>query len=306
MPEQRFETAPGALSITTDDGVVLAGEQSGSAQAGDEHVSAAGEAIVLLHGLTATRRYVVMGSRALERSGHRVIAYDARGHGHSTPAPEPSAYGYERLAGDLLAVLDAAGIEHALLAGASMGAHTALRFALAHPERVAALALIAPAFDPDARADDTSLAGWDALARGLREGGVEGFVAAYDLSALPQTLRPTIETVLRQRLSAHEHPAAVADALEVVPRSRPFENIGQLGEIAIPTIVVASRDEADPGHPLAVGERYARAIHGAELAVEDAGVGGHPIPSPIAWQGGQLSRVIGELAARAGVEITLS
>ena len=54
-----------------------------------------------------------------------MIAYDARGHGRSTPAPA-RAYGYEHLAGDLAAVLDAAGVERALLAGASMGAHTAL------------------------------------------------------------------------------------------------------------------------------------------------------------------------------------
>ena len=45
-------------------------------------------------------------------------------------------------------MLDAAGVERAVLAGASMGAHTALRFALRHPERVAALGLITPAFDP--------------------------------------------------------------------------------------------------------------------------------------------------------------
>ena len=51
---------------------------------------------MLLHGLTATRRYVVMGSRALERGGHRVIAYDARGHGRSTAAPQPDEYGYEK------------------------------------------------------------------------------------------------------------------------------------------------------------------------------------------------------------------
>ena len=49
--------------------------------------------MILLHGLTATHRYVVMGSRALERGGHRVVAYDARGHGASAPAPDPAAYG---------------------------------------------------------------------------------------------------------------------------------------------------------------------------------------------------------------------
>ena len=41
--------------------------------------------MVLLHGLTASHRYVVMGSNALERAGHRVLAYDARGHGASQP-----------------------------------------------------------------------------------------------------------------------------------------------------------------------------------------------------------------------------
>ena len=102
-------------------------------------VEEAGEGIpvVLLHGLTATRRYVVMGSRALERSGHRVIAYDARGHGQSTPAPAADAYGYDELAADLAAVLDELEVERAVLAGASMGAHTALRLALDAPERVA-------------------------------------------------------------------------------------------------------------------------------------------------------------------------
>jgi len=280
MPDAR------PLSIATEDGVVLAGESSG-----------AGSAVVLLHGLTGTRRYVVMGSRLLERSGHRVIAFDARGHGRSTAAPEPGAYGYARLAADLAAVLDRAGIERALLAGTSMGAHTAVRFALEHPRRVTALALITPAFEPSSSTTGQGLARWDALARGLREGGVEGFVQAYELAAVPPAWRARVETLLRQRLSAHEHPAAVADALEVVPRSRPFEDMAQLAGIQVPTVVVASRDEADPGHPLAVGERYARAITGAELVVEDAGA---PPRSPIAWQGGQLSKVIAALATRAG------
>jgi pimeloyl-ACP methyl ester carboxylesterase len=275
-----------ALSIRAD-GVTLSGEQHGE-----------GIAIVLLHGLTATRRYVVMGSRALERSGHRVLSYDARGHGRSTPAPDRD-YGYAQLAADLRAVLDTAGIERAVLAGASMGAHTSVRFALEHRERVAALAIVTPAYDPSSPAGEQELASWDALARGLRERGVDGFVAAYDLAAVPEPWRGTVERVLRQRLSAHEHPDAVADALEAVPRSRPFEQMAELAGIEVPTVVVASRDEADPDHPLAVGEAYARAIRGARLLVEDAGVGGHPIPSPIAWQGGQLSAVLAELAVRA-------
>jgi len=252
-------------------------------------VDGEGPPIVLLHGLTATRRYVVMGSSVLQRSGLRVVRYDARGHGASSPAPEPSAYTYALLAEDLRAVLDSLDIERAALAGASMGAHTAIRFALDHPERVSGLGLITPAFDPDAPIEPDAYEGWDRLARGLRDGGVEGFVAANTLDAVPARWRETIETVLRQRLSAHEHPLAVADALEFIPRSRPFERMAQLREIGAPTIVVGSRDQADPGHPLAIAERYAAAIDGAEMIVEDEGP---PARSPIAWQGGRLSKAL--------------
>ena len=263
------------------DGVELSGEEAGE-----------GTAVVLLHGLTATRRYVVMGSRALERGGHRVVAYDARGHGRSAPASGPDDYGYETLAADLLAVLDARGIETAVLAGASMGAHTIVRFALDHGDRVAAVALITPAYTPEGEHND--LARWDALADGLRNGGVEGFVAAYGDPRVPDAWRETVMKVLRQRLSAHEHPDAVADALRVVPRSRAFEDWVELHELALPTLVVASRDEADPGHPYAVAERYAREIPGAELLSEEPG------SSPLAWQGGRLSKAIAQLGERAG------
>jgi pimeloyl-ACP methyl ester carboxylesterase len=244
--------------------------------------------VVLLHGLTATHRSVVMGSKSLQRSGHDVVAYDARGHGASDPAPSPEAYTYGDLAEDLLGVLDEAGFERAVLAGASMGAHTAVRVALEHPERVAGLVIATPAYDPEDWPGD--LARWDALSDGLRAGGVDGFVEAYGEEG-PEKWKATLQTVLRQRLSAHEHQDALADALKAVPRSRPFETREQLREIACPTVVVADRDEPDPGHPLATGELYAALIPGARLVVEDEG------SSPIAWQGGQLSRVIAGVAA---------
>jgi pimeloyl-ACP methyl ester carboxylesterase len=239
---------------------------------------------VLLHGLTATRRYVVMGSRALERSGHRVVAYDARAHGQSDPGGD---YGYQRLSDDLLAVLDDRGIDRAVLAGASMGAHTLTKFALDHPERVAGLVIMTPAYDPDAPRDFDR---WDSLANGLREGGVEGFVEAYGTPKAPVKWPETINRVLHQRLSAHEHPEALADALEEVPRSRPFETWEDLAAIEAPTVIVASRDEVDPEHPYAVGERYAEAIAGARLISEDEGA------SPLAWQGAQVSKVIAGVA----------
>jgi pimeloyl-ACP methyl ester carboxylesterase len=172
-----------------------------------------------------------------------------------------------------------------------MGAHTLLRVALDAPARVRGVVAITPAFNPAAPGD---LARWDALAAGLREGGIEGFVAAYRVEEeVPEEWQDTVRTVLRQRMAQHEHLDAVADALDQVPRSRPLQSLAELRELAVPAVVVASRDEADPGHPYAVAEAYAAAIPGARLLTEEPG------RSPLAWQGGQLSRVIAELAERA-------
>src|SRR3954463_4319765 len=83
-----------------------------------------GPPVVLCHGITATRRYVLHGSRALARAGHRVLAYDARGHGGSEAAPVGEGYGYPQLVEDLERVVAAqVGEGRFLLAGHSMGAH---------------------------------------------------------------------------------------------------------------------------------------------------------------------------------------
>jgi pimeloyl-ACP methyl ester carboxylesterase len=254
-----------------------------------------GPAVVLLHGLTATRRYVVMGSRSLERSGHRVIAYDARGHGRSSPATEPSAYEYADLGADLEAVMNACGLRRAVLAGASMGAHTLLWLALHRPQRVAGVVAITPAYLDRRQADDPErLAYWRALSEGLRSGGIDGFLAAQGDPRVPERWRETVVKVIRQRLSAHEHLDAVADALGVVPASHPFESVQELATISVPTVIVASDDDADPDHPRAIGEAYAETIPGAQLVTDEPG------QSPLAWQGSQLSRLIADVAARAG------
>ncbi len=153
---------------------------------------------------------------------------------------------------------------------------------------------ITPAYDPVAHGDAVSLARWDALAEGLRSGGIEGFVTAYRVDEqVPAAWQDTVRTVLRQRMAQHADLAAVADALQAVPRSRPFASLDELHALEVPAAVVASRDEADPGHPFAIGEAYAAAIPGARLLVEQPG------KSPLAWQGAQLSRIIAEVAAES-------
>ncbi len=274
---------PRALEIG-DGEVRLAGEEVGQ-----------GPPIVLLHGLTATRRYVVHGSVALARRGRRLVSYDARGHGDSDPAPPGSGYSYEELTGDLRRALDhAAGDEPAVLAGHSMGAHTAVALALTGGANLAALVLICPA-SLGAPLPDEALRGWDRLADGLERSGVEGFLEAYgaDLEA-EEKWRETLLRISKDRLGRHRHPEAVAEALRQVPRSSPFESLSELEFVDLPALVVGSRDEADPGHPYAVAEAWAERIPGAGFLSEEPG------SSPLAWQGGRLSRAIADFLDREG------
>ena len=252
-----------------------------------------GPPIVLLHGITATRRYVVHGSNALARRGYRQLSYDARGHGKSDPAPPHGGYSYAELTADLEAVLDAeVGDRPVVLAGHSMGAHTAASHALAHGDRLAGVVLIGPTYM--GFVDEQVLAGWDRLADGLERGGVEGFMDAYD-RGLPPARRETILRFTRRRLLEHRHPQAVARALREVPRSAPFEALSELEFCEVPALVVASRDEADPGHPHAVAAAYAERLPRARLISEAEG------ESPLAWQGGRLSREIASFCAEPAV-----
>ncbi len=249
-----------------------------------------GTPILLAHGLTATRRYVVHGSRLLERSGFDVIAYDARGHGESDACPIPDGYTYPELADDLRQVLDFGDTDRAILVGVSMGAATTMRFALERPDRVAALVQITPAHLNEN--DPKDLDRWDALADGLEKDGVDGFMAAYGDPPVEERFRGLIKQAIRQRMERHEHPEAVAGALRAVPRSTPFDGEDALRSVAVPTLIIGSRDELDPEHPLAVAQRYDELIPNSELVVEQPG------QSPLAWRGAQLSKAIIDFARR--------
>jgi pimeloyl-ACP methyl ester carboxylesterase len=249
-----------------------------------------GPAVVLLHGLSATKRYVVHRSRVLPRAGYRVVMYDARGHGASAAPRDPDAYGYPDLVDDLRRVLEQHSIERAALAGVSMGAHTALRFALEEPERVSALVAITPAFT----GDGPETGPWDRMADALERAGVEGFVDEWGAADVAERYRRAALDHVRQRMSLHEDLAAVARALRVVPRSRPFDGLRSLRSVEAPALVVGSRDEADPAHPLAVAEAYAEHLPHSRLLVEEEG------RPPLAWQGGRLSRAIADFLEASG------
>jgi pimeloyl-ACP methyl ester carboxylesterase len=252
-----------------------------------------GPPVVLCHGITATRRYVLHGSKALPRAGYAVTTYDARGHGESDPAPAGESYGYPELVDDLERVVEArVGDDEFLLGGHSMGAHTAIAYALRHPDRLAGLVLVGPVYT--GAVEPASLRYWDGLAAALEAGGVDGFLAYIDRNQeIDARWRDSVLRFTRERLLLQRHPEALAVALREVTRSRPFGTLAELDSLAVPTLVVASNDDADPGHPYEAAAAYAAALPNARLLSED------PWESPLAWQGGKLSRALAAFYAEA-------
>lgn len=271
---QVLRQIPGAGSIT------LRGEALGE-----------GPPVVLLHGLSATRRNVVQGSRALVKRGYRLISYDARGHGASDAAP---GYAYPDLVSDLETVLDELELDRAALVGSSMGAATAMAFTLDHPERVPALVQITPAYTGYARTGDVDGESWEKLATALDEGIDEFVRVASPPDSLPERWRDVAREASRQRMERHEDLTAVAQALREVPGSIAWKGLDVLSELDVPVLVVGSQDDSDWLHPLGVAEEYCRKLPNCELVVEDKG------ESPLAWQGARLSNVIADFLERVG------
>lgn len=273
---------PEARPFVLDPGPRLQGEEMGE-----------GPSVVLCHGISATRRYVLHGSKALPRAGYRVITYDARGHGESDPAPVGEGYGYPELVADLERAVEArVGEERFFLGGHSMGAHTAVAYALRHPERIAGLAVIGPVYA--GAIEPSSLEYWDGLAAALEQGGVDGFVSYIAAKQeIDERWRDSVLRFTRERILRQQHPEALAEALRQVPRSRPFGSLEELASLDLPALVVASNDDADPGHPYEAAAAYAEALPQARLVSEAEG------ESPLAWQGGKLSRALAAFCAEA-------
>ncbi|MEM8925167.1 MAG: alpha/beta hydrolase [Actinomycetota bacterium] len=106
-----------------------------------------GPTVVLVHGLTASKRDWGPIAPALLDAGYRVLAVDQRGHGRSTTGT--AGYGSTQLAADLDVVLAELDVSAAALVGHSMGGMTAMAYAVHHVDafraRVERLVLVATA-----------------------------------------------------------------------------------------------------------------------------------------------------------------
>jgi pimeloyl-ACP methyl ester carboxylesterase len=103
--------------------------------------------VVLLPGLLFSRRMHGPLAAALAEHGHRVLCLDPLGHGDSDRPPEMGNYSMTAFGRQVIALLDHAEVESAVIGGASLGANTSLEATAAAPERVRGLVIEMPVLD---------------------------------------------------------------------------------------------------------------------------------------------------------------
>jgi pimeloyl-ACP methyl ester carboxylesterase len=114
--------------VTTPDGIKLYYEEAG-----------AGPAVVFVHEFAGDYRTWEPQMRYFSRS-HRCVTFSARGYLPSDVPTDPGRYGQDLARADVIALMDALGIERAHLVGHSMGAYTALHVGIHHPQRCLSIA----------------------------------------------------------------------------------------------------------------------------------------------------------------------
>ncbi|HEY4028391.1 MAG TPA: alpha/beta hydrolase [Candidatus Dormibacteraeota bacterium] len=224
-----------------------------------EDSGGSGVPLVLAHGLLMDHE---MFAPQVEAFGdrHRVVTWDERGHGLTRSTPDD--FNYWDSAGDLRGLLDALGIDRAVLGGMSQGGFVSLRFALSWPERVAGLVLL------DSQA---GLENPDALP------GYEAMVDVWTTDGPSDVIADTVAAIIIG-VNRPESPAWIAKW-----KARPRQEIrqifralvtrdditGRLPGIAAPALVV--HGEADTAIDMSRAEALVAGLPGAQPLVRVPG-----------------------------------
>lgn len=95
---------------------------------------------LLVHGLASNAQLWSGMAACLAAAGHRVVAVDQRGHGLSDKVD--TGFDFATLSGDLVAVIDALGLQRPVVVGQSWGGNVVLELAVRHPDHLAALVCV--------------------------------------------------------------------------------------------------------------------------------------------------------------------
>lgn len=227
-------------------------------------VAGDGPAVTLLHpGLwdsrTWDREFDTWGDR------FRVLRYDQRGYGRSSRPNPGMAYSHVR---DLLALLDAVGIDRTALVGCSMGGALSIDATLTAPGRVWALVAVAAALGGFQETEEEA-AWWEeraapieaALEAGDLEGAQDLSLAIWAILGVHDPAGARIKEIARDNI--HELTMDESAAEELAPPAA-----SRLVEIDAPTLVVAARH--DPPDGLRMSEAIAWGVPGARIVTLEA------------------------------------
>lgn len=195
----------------------------------------------------------------------RVLAYDHRGTGRNA-GPLPAGHGIADMAEDVLGMLDEAGIARCHFVGHAVGALIGLQLALLAPERLGRLALVNGWAAPNPHTRRC----FDARRAVLKSGGPSAYAAAQPIFLYPPAW--CVEHAARVEAEvahAAAHFQGEANLLLRIDALLSFDVASQLGRIAHPTWVAASRD--DVLVPWTCSRRLADGLPNAHLHVVETG-----------------------------------
>jgi pimeloyl-ACP methyl ester carboxylesterase len=218
-----------------------------------------GPPLLLVHPIVFSKMFFASASDVFG-ARFSCAAFDQRGHGETTA----TALGLDAMADDIGRVLDHLGWERATVGGTSLGAATALRYAMRHPDRVSLLVQDLPGFGPGSRRNFEKM---ERMAQALEKGDlaeaarriVEGLSpsrAKAWTDALAADWKHYDAATLGPKLAAGLRDAATWRIVERWPED--------LAGLAVPTRLLAL--EGDPSHPYEVANDMARTIPDARLA----------------------------------------
>jgi 3-oxoadipate enol-lactonase len=225
-----------------------------------------GRPFVWAHGLTSSR--AAEDATALfpwrEIDGLRTIRYDARGHGSSPGPADPASYEWPALALDLVAVLDASGLDRCAIGGASMGCVTALGATLIVPQRIERLVLVTPPTAWNSRPAQRAV--YEEAARLVERRGIDELIELSRGETPPAVLGDA--GALVHQAGLEQIAAMNPDVLAAILRGAAVSDLpppGVLAAVTQPTLVLAWVDDA--GHPVSTAEILADTLPAADLHV---------------------------------------
>jgi pimeloyl-ACP methyl ester carboxylesterase len=221
---------------TTDDGVKLWYETAGQ-----------GTPLVFVHEFGGNHASWEPQMTAFARR-HLCVTFAARGYPPSEVPDDLSAYGQGRAADDIVAVLDALGLEKAQIVGLSMGGFATLHAGLRHPERVLSLVAAGTGYGAEKHLEDYFRGVSEAVAEGFETLGSREFAKTYALGPSRvqfQAKDPVGWQAFADRLATHDARGA-ANTMRGVQARRPslYDLEEQLRGLDLPVLVMAG-DEDD-------------------------------------------------------------